>query len=63
MLGKGLEVNADNTKYVVTSSDQNAERSYNVKTDNSFRDRVEQFKYMGTALTNQNSFQEEIKSS
>jgi len=24
MLGKGLEVNADNTKYVVVSSEQNA---------------------------------------
>ena len=51
MLGKGLEVNAGHTKYVVTSSDQNAGRSHNIKTDNSFLDRVEQFKYLGTALT------------
>jgi len=42
MLGKGLEVNADNTKYVVVSSEQNAGWSHNIKTDNGFLDRVEQ---------------------
>ena len=35
-----------------------------MKTDNTYNsfERVEQFKYLGTALTNQNSIQEEIKS-
>jgi len=33
-----------------------------MKSDNSFFERVEEFKYLGTALTNQNSIQEEIKS-
>jgi hypothetical protein len=61
MLGKGLEVNADKTKYMVMSWDQNAGRSHNIKIDNSLFERVEQIKYFGTALTNQNSFQEEIK--
>jgi hypothetical protein len=32
------------------------------QTDNKSSERVEQFKYMGTALTNPNSIQEEIKS-
>jgi len=56
------EVNADKTKYMVMSRDQNAGRSHNIKTDNSFCERVEEFKYLGTALTHQNSIQEEIKS-
>jgi len=33
-----------------------------IKSDNSFFERVEEFKYLGTTLTNQNSIQEEIKS-
>jgi len=33
-----------------------------MKTDNSSIERVEEFKYLGTMLTNQNSIQEEIKS-
>jgi hypothetical protein len=32
-----------------------------MKTDNSFFERIEQFKYLGTTLTNQNSINEEIK--
>ena len=31
----GLEVNADNTKYMVMSRDQNQGRSENIKTDSS----------------------------
>ena len=33
-----------------------------MKIDNSFFERVEEFKYLGTTLTNQNSIQEETKS-
>ena len=58
----GLEVNADKTKYVVMSRDQNAGRSHSMKIDTSSIRRVEQFKYLGTTLTNKNSIQEEIKS-
>ena len=47
---------------MIMSRDQNAGRSHSMKTDNSSIERVEEFKYLGTALTNKNSIQEEIKS-
>jgi len=57
-----LEVSADKTKYMVMSRDQNAGRIYSVKIDNITFKIVEDFKYLGTTLTNQNSIPEEIKS-
>jgi len=59
--GIGLEVNADKTKYIVMSPDQNAGRSHSMKIDNSFFESVEEFKYLGTTLKNENSIQEEFK--
>ena len=47
---------------MVMSGDQNAGRSHNMKFDNRPLVRVEELKYLGTTLTNQNSIQEEIKS-
>ena len=44
------------------SRDQNAGQSHNMRNDNRSFERVEEFKYLGTTLTNQNSLQEEIKS-
>ena len=58
----GLKVNSDETKYLVMSRDQNVELSDNMKTDDSSYERAEQFRYLGTFLTCQNSIQEEIKS-
>ena len=43
----GLEVNADKTKYIIMSRDQNVGRSHNMKIDNSSIERVEEFKYLG----------------
>jgi hypothetical protein len=54
----GLEVNADKTNYMAMSRDQNAGRDDSVKIDNSSIERVEEFKYLGMALTDQNSIQE-----
>jgi hypothetical protein len=51
------------TKYMVMSRDQDAGHSHSIKTDNSSFERVEEFKYFLTTLTNQNSTQEDIKSS
>ena len=56
------KVNVDETKYMVMSRDQNAGRSHNMWIDNGSFERVEEFKYLGTTLRNQNSIQEEIKS-
>ena len=53
---------ADKTKYMVMSRDQNAGRIHSVRMDNSTFERVEEFKYLGTTITNQNAIQEEIKS-
>jgi hypothetical protein len=58
----GLEVNAGKTKYMVISRDQNAGQNHNIKIGNKSFGRMEQFKYFGTTLTNQNSIHEEIKS-
>jgi hypothetical protein len=44
------------------SRDQNAKKNHNVKNDNKSFETVEQFKCLGTNLTDQNSLQEEIKS-
>jgi len=54
----GLEVSADKTKYMVMSRDQNAGRNHNVRIHNSTFERVEEFKYLETTLTNQNSIPE-----
>jgi len=56
-----LEVNADKTKYMVMSRDQKAGRSHSITRDNSSLEMVEQFIYLGTTLTHQNSIQGEIK--
>jgi hypothetical protein len=58
----GLEVNADKTKYMVMSRDQNAGRDDSVKIDTSSIERVKMFRYLETTLTDQNSIKEEIKS-
>jgi len=58
----GLEVCADKTKYMVMSRDQNAGQNHSARIDNSTFERVEEFKYLGTTLTIQNSIREEIKS-
>jgi hypothetical protein len=50
----GLKVNEDKTKYMVMARDQNAGRSHNMQIDNSSIERVEEFKYLGTTLKNQN---------
>jgi hypothetical protein len=44
------------------SRDQNAERNGYIQTGNKSSETVEQFKYLETTLTNQNSVYEEIKS-
>jgi len=54
----GLALNADKTKYMIVSRDQNAGSCHNIEIDNIFFEMVEEFSYLGTTLTNQNSIQE-----
>ena len=58
----GLEVNAEKTKYMVMFEDQNEGKIHSIKIDNKSFGRVEQFRYLGTILTNWNSIYEEINS-
>ena len=58
----GLEVNAEKTKYMVMSRDQNAGQNGYIQIGNKSFETVEQFKYLETTLMNQNSMHEEIKS-
>jgi hypothetical protein len=58
----GLEVNAEKTKYMVMSRDQKAGQTGYIQIGNKSSETVEQFKYLGTTLTNQNSIHAEIKS-
>ena len=58
----GLEVNAEKTEYMVMSRDQNAGQNGNIQIGNKSFETAEQFKYLGTTLTYQNSIHEEIKS-
>jgi hypothetical protein len=48
----GLEVNAEKTKYMVMSKNQNAGQNQNIKIGNESFARVEEFKYLGTTLMN-----------
>ena len=59
---KGLEVNADKTKYLVMSRYQNVGGNHSIKSDNKCFGRMEHLKNLGTALTNHNFIQEENKS-
>jgi hypothetical protein len=47
---------------MVMSRDQNVGLNSNIQIDNKSFETVEQFKYMGTTLMDQNSIHEEIKS-
>jgi len=58
----GLEVNSEKIKHVVMSQDQNARQNHYIKIDDKSLERVDQFRYLETTLTNQESIQEEIKS-
>jgi hypothetical protein len=57
-----LDVNPEKTKYMLKPCNQKVGKQYSIKTANrSFEDAVK-FRYMGTALTEQNCKHKEIKS-
>jgi len=55
-------MNVGKTKYMVMSREENAAQTYSIKFDNCFFKRVEEFRFLGTTLTNENCIQEKIKS-
>jgi hypothetical protein len=57
-----VEANAEKTKYTVMSRDQNPGQNGNIQIGNESFETVEQFKNLGTTLTNENSFHEEVES-
>jgi hypothetical protein len=57
----GLEVNVENTKYMLLSRHQNAEQNHDTKIGDRSFENVAQFQYLGTTVTNQNLIGEEIK--
>jgi hypothetical protein len=57
----GLEINVENTKYMLLSRHQNGGRNRDIKTANRSFENASQFTYSGTTVTNQNLIQEEIK--
>jgi hypothetical protein len=50
----GLEVNVEETKYMLVSRDQNAGQTREIKIGSRSFENVSQFKYLGTTVTNQN---------
>jgi hypothetical protein len=57
----GLEVNAEETKYMFMSLYQNKGQNHNVKTANKSFENVAKFKYLGTTAKSQNYMCEESK--
>jgi hypothetical protein len=56
----GLEINVEKTKYVLLSRHQNVGKNRDIKIASRSFEKVPRFKYLGTAVTNQNLIQEEI---
>jgi hypothetical protein len=56
-----LEVNLEKIQYMLVYRDQNAGQNREIEIGNRSFENVSQFKYLGTAVTNQNLIQEEIK--
>jgi sorting nexin-29 len=57
-----LEINAEKTKYMIMSRHPNSEQNQNIRIANESFEKVAEFKYLGTTLTNQNDIHYEIKS-
>jgi hypothetical protein len=57
----GLEINVEKTKYMLLSRHQNVGQNRDIKIGKRSFENVPQFKYFGTAVTNQNLIKDEIK--
>jgi hypothetical protein len=57
----GLEINVEETKYMLLSRRQNVGQKRDMEIANKLFENVSQFKYLGTTVTNQNLIREQIK--
>jgi hypothetical protein len=57
----GLEVNTENTKYMLLSPQENSGQNHDIKIGNRQYENVAQFSYLGMMVTYQNLIQEEIR--
>jgi hypothetical protein len=57
-----LEINVEKTKYMIMSRHPNSGQNQNIRIPNESFEKVAKFRYLGTALTNQNDIHDEIKS-
>jgi hypothetical protein len=57
----GVGVNVEETNYMFLSYEKNVGKYHNMNLGNKFLGNVEQFKYVGTKLTNRNCIHEEVK--
>jgi hypothetical protein len=58
----GIEINAENTKYMIISRYPNSGQNQNIRIANESFEKVAKFKYWGRTLTDQNDIHDEIKS-
>jgi hypothetical protein len=58
----GLEINAEKTKYMIMSRHANSGQNQNIRIANESFENVAKYKYLETALRNQNVIHDEIKS-
>jgi hypothetical protein len=57
----GLEINAENTKYMIMCRHPNSGQNQNIRITNESFEKVAKFKYLGTTLINQNDIRDESK--
>jgi hypothetical protein len=58
----GVEVNAEEIKYMLLSHHHDAGQNHDVKIANRYSENVAKLKYLGTTVTNKNFIHEQIKS-